>query len=567
MSVIHLNQIRGQLHKLFDGKIDLTDVVTLQTPPEQIENVFLSRALAAYAVRFLSHANEETAATAVTDGGKDNGIDAIHYDELERRLYIVQSKWINTGIGEPENGDVKKYVSGVRDLFNLLFDRFNAKINGKKALILAALNDTSTRYDVVLIYTGMSRLAEPSARDLEDLAEEMNDAAEVLSVTPLNQADIYSSLTAGLVGEPINIDIGLKSWGRVDAPHTAYYGQVDGGQIATWWDKHRNRLFTKNLRGVLGDTDVNDEIRGTIDKNPELFWYFNNGVTLVCKKIAKTMVGGADSSFGTFHCEDISVVNGAQTVGTIGKFAGTAAEAVSKLQIPLRMISLEQGDTQFGEKVTKTNNRQNRIENRDFVSLDPEQTRIRTELAVEGIEYHLVRTDAVISTPTSFDLVESTTSLACASGDIALVVQLKRELGKLWENIEKAPYKQLFNPQVNGLYVWRCVQLQRQIDRALDQLTSDFTAKAGREYGVAVHGNRVLAALVFDFLKAKRFSDPAFDIKPVLDQMELEKHVWEQYQLLFGFVEKEYSNAIIPTLFKNLTKCKNLAGLCRSAGN
>jgi len=32
-------------------------------------------------------------------------------------------------------------------------------------------------------------------------------------------------------------------------------------------------------------------------------------------------------------------------------------------------------------EITKTNNRQNRIENRDFVSLDPEQARIRNELA------------------------------------------------------------------------------------------------------------------------------------------------------------------------------------------
>jgi hypothetical protein len=39
----------------------------------------------------------------------------------------------------------------------------------------------------------------------------------------------------------------------------------------------------------------------------------------------------------------------------------------------------------FGKDVTRANNKQNRIENRDFVSQDPEQARIKTELAIEGI--------------------------------------------------------------------------------------------------------------------------------------------------------------------------------------
>jgi len=36
------------------------------------------------------------------------------------------------GKGEPENGDVKKYLSGIKDLFNLSFDRFNSKTSSER---------------------------------------------------------------------------------------------------------------------------------------------------------------------------------------------------------------------------------------------------------------------------------------------------------------------------------------------------------------------------------------------------------------------------------------------------
>jgi len=82
-----------------------------------------------------------------------------------------------------------------------------------------------------------------------------------------------------------------------------------------------------------------------------------------------------------------------------------------------------------------------RIESRDFVTLDPEQARIKTELAIDNIEYHVMRAESYTRSETAFDLVEGTTALACASGKIHLVVQLKREIGKLWEDIAKAPIR------------------------------------------------------------------------------------------------------------------------------
>ncbi|TKB70549.1 MAG: hypothetical protein E8D52_00160 [Nitrospira sp.] len=554
MSIIHVNQIKNHVVRLFDGKIDMTDA---GRPGADYDNQFLTRSLAAYTIHYLSGAEPTSCAQAITDGGDDNGIDAIFYHEPEKRLYIVQSKWIHDGSGEPSNGDMKKFIAGVTDLFNMRFERFNKKVNAVKATLLQVLNDPQSTYSVVVAYTGLNTLAEPSRRDLDDLIKEMNDASEMLTVTTLNQSGLHASLTARLAGEPINVDFGLKSWGKIDTPHIAFYGQVAASIIAEWWSKFGDRLFARNLRSLLGDTDVNNEMRQTLEESPERFWYFNNGITIIAGKITKTMAGGGGTDFGMFHCEDISVVNGAQTVSTIGRHAVKASEKVARAFIPLRVISLEKANAALGTAITKTNNRQNRIDNRDFVTLDPAQSRLRAELGVEGIMYNVTRSDSVVRNDKSCDLVEATTALACASGKPGLFVQLKREVGKLWEDITRAPYKELFNASTNSLFLWRVVQTQRLIDSSIYKM-STLDTLAGRDLGLATHGNRMIAAMVFRALPLARFGDPAFDLAASITDEQFLASVRSAYGKLKTELDSSYPNAIVPTLFKNLTKCSDL---------
>jgi hypothetical protein len=218
---------------------------------------------------------------------------------------------------------------------------------------------------------------------------------------------------------------------------------------------------------------------------------------------------------------------------------------------------LEKADGQLGMTITKTNNRQNRIDNRDFVTLDPEQSRLRAELGVDGITYNVIRSETAVRGEKAFDLMEATTSLACASGKPGLFVQLKREVGKLWEDISRAPYKELFNPSVDSLSLWRAVQSQRLIDKCLDQMAV-VDALAGRDLGLAVHGNRVISAMVFRTLPVGSFGKPTFDDSVILDQAQMLVKVRAAYTRLKVELDETYPNAIIPTLFKNLTKCSDI---------
>jgi hypothetical protein len=72
MSILHVNQISGALHRMF------------------------TRALAAFAVSQLAGVSPEEAGQAVTDGSGDNGIDALHYDRPTKTMYVIQAKWHET---------------------------------------------------------------------------------------------------------------------------------------------------------------------------------------------------------------------------------------------------------------------------------------------------------------------------------------------------------------------------------------------------------------------------------------------------------------------------------------
>jgi hypothetical protein len=95
---------------------------------------------------------------------------------------------------------------------------------------------------------------------------------------------------------------------------------VSGNEIVQWWKNYNVRLFEKNIRQVLGTTDVNEEIEKTLQTRPELFWYFNNGITIIADSVTKSLVGGGTRDLGSFKLTNIAIVNGAQTVSTIGKY-------------------------------------------------------------------------------------------------------------------------------------------------------------------------------------------------------------------------------------------------------
>ena len=561
MSILHVTQIVGKLKQLFENKIDMSDV---RDQGSDRDTRLVSRCLAAYAVYHHTACTSDEAANSVVDMGDDNGIDAIFYSSTSKELIIVQSKYIKSGTGEPDSGEILKFCTGIEDLINLNFERFNKQIKKRQQQIIDAMQAFDTKYVIILIYTGDRGLADHGHRRIEDLLNKLNDAGEadtdvLVKFKKYDQAKIYNSLSKGLLQDPLDIEIGLHQWGKHSDPFNAYFGYVSGEELAELWKENGRNLFHKNIRNVLGKTEVNDELNQTIQKKPENFWYFNNGVTIIADQIDKSLIGGTNRELGSFKLTNASVVNGAQTISTIGETASTHPDQIKKIFVLVRCIALDQAPPEFGNEVTKANNRQNRIENRDFVSQDPEQIRLREELAHDGVNYSIMRSDQFAKSKISFDIEEATTSLACASGQAALAVQVKREVGKFYENLSKGIYKQIFNASVSGRYIYNCVEINRRIESLIEKRVLGLGRKAGKEYLILIHGNRMIAMLIFTNLKVSHN-----DIMNIDDSIisNLFNSLIEKLKQL---ITENFSENFPAVLFKNKTKCEQLEQLCRKA--
>ena len=116
MSIIHLNQIKAYLKSNFEDLIDMSDYD--QKPETEKEKALLSRSLAAFSLVILNNRTHEEASQSVTDGGKDNGIDAIYFDKGIKHLFVIQSKWNADGNGSIDEGATLKFINGFRKLVN-----------------------------------------------------------------------------------------------------------------------------------------------------------------------------------------------------------------------------------------------------------------------------------------------------------------------------------------------------------------------------------------------------------------------------------------------------------------
>jgi hypothetical protein len=265
---------------------------------------------------------------------------------------------------------------------------------------------------------------------------------------------------------------------------------------------------------------------------------------------------------GVFVCEGASVVNGAQTVGSISATAATTPDQLQHARVLVRLISLENCPAGFGSELTRAANTQNRIEKKDFAALDPQQERLKTELWLgQQKEYSYKTGDAEPTPERGCTLDEATVALACAQTDIGLAIQAKREVSKLYEDIQKPPYIYLFNPSVTAVRLWRTVEILRAVDNTLreQQRTRD-----GKEKLIAVHGNRFVLHAVIRKLQPADLDSPELDFISI--KQRLGPLTVEALEGTIAAAMSVFPTAYAANLFKNQTKCKELVKHVVAAG-
>lgn len=504
-----IDVLRTHLREEFTEKIPEAQ----RGSPEEKERNFLSRALAAYTLQKLTGCSADEASASLVDGGGDGGIDAAFFTPTNT-LFLVQSKYIHDGAGQPALGEISKFFDGVDALLTNRHAHFatNAAWQTRLPVLRGQLSQGGIRVQSVLVYSSIHPVAQDRIRRAEHSQGQFNHGDEFLSFSTYNLTTIGDWL-ADIPASPgvERVELAIQSPGWFHAPHETIYGKIPVGELVALYREHGHRLVAANIRRYLGSSDVNSAIRETVEESPAEFFYLNNGLTAYCDRMVVNTFDRANHEIKRVTAYGFSVVNGAQTLGAIDR--ACRRDAPENGFAFIRLVSLERcgDDEAFARRITESTNFQNRIRVRDFVSMDGVQLHIHRRLGLVGISYHYKPShDTPTGDATNFGLEEATTARACLKTDsnCDLLSRIIAKRDALWDAEEEifpdeptCRYRRVFPEGCDPRETWRAVQTQRVV---LEQLRTATPAETGPRRSFFENARWLLLSVIFQKLHHER---------------------------------------------------------------
>lgn len=140
-------------------------------------------------------------------------------------------------------------------------------------------------------------------------------------------------------------------------------------------------LFDDNVRIFLSKNNAaNKKIIETARRNPKEFFFYNNGVTIICDTCK--IMGGSPSSI---KLRNYQVVNGGQTIHAIYEAARADYNCLYKVEILCRIFAGTDEDKR--SKIARFTNTQTPVTERDLSSLDYVQKLLSEEFSLLGLYY------------------------------------------------------------------------------------------------------------------------------------------------------------------------------------
>jgi hypothetical protein len=144
------------------------------------------------------------------------------------------------------------------------------------------------------------------------------------------------------------------------------------------------RLVARNIRYNLGGK-IGPNIRKTYENKPRDFWYFHNGLTLICDEF--------EESHGEAILKAPSVINGAQTLYAISGSSNRTSPALVTTRVIVRDARTKKSleDDEWIQNVIESVNSQNKVQAFDLRSNDPEQIQLQTSFRDLKVYYERKR--------------------------------------------------------------------------------------------------------------------------------------------------------------------------------
>jgi hypothetical protein len=361
------------------------------------DNAFVQWFLQAFLV-----ADVNDASRCVTGVSHDKGVDAIHIDDVTGQVFILQGKFHEGSKPALESrSDVMAFAQIARKLSGPKpdFDAFCATVDPAVShrLSLARQRLRRPTVSLSLFYVTTGRCSSPLKSEAE---AEMSQVSGRVSISILDRAEVLALLVDYLGGAapPVPfLDLRIDARGivgsdgviqRFDAQNgiESWLLTMSGKDIGELYSKAGDRLFARNIRGFLGDTAINDGMKTTLRREPDHFWYFNNGVTIICDSARKT----AERGTAILRVNNPQIINGQQTTRTLQAASGLKASVLVRvISVPRKPESGSAAFEGLVSNIVAATNWQNAILPSDLRANDQRQVSLQRELA--RWRYHYLR--------------------------------------------------------------------------------------------------------------------------------------------------------------------------------
>ena len=348
--------------------------------------------------------DEELIVDKITDYS-DYGIDEFEWYEDTKELYLIQNKYYAA--------DTKLSLSYIQNTFlvmplAVLKDGKYTKCKELQEIYSKYCDDESFSIHLPLYVTNDQR--DPKALNAiktfnqrngpKILAElfYLSDIEEKWYGEPKKQIKTFStrieSVNNGTILSINNDAYHLAN--KMDAkyvfsPVTCLYKMLKSANEKNY------ELFEKNIREYLGNKGINKRIYNTLkDENERRnFFYYNNGVTIICTKIGTTK-GEANSQNPhvgiSFKIDNPQIVNGCQTVNSIYSALKEYDDEDVEKQfqdtfVMLKILQINPSDEEqkyLSKNIVTYNNSQNSLDEKQFVANAELFQRLKSEFAEKG---------------------------------------------------------------------------------------------------------------------------------------------------------------------------------------
>src|SRR5690625_3015544 len=281
-------------------------------------------------LKYIFNISDHQANECMTDGGNDNGIDAIYFEKDNNdnliSTHFFQFKLpsdptkLNVAVKRDEVLKViegYEYFTGNTDKFNTL--KWNELLEDKRGEYLT-LN--SFNHNVWLIRFSTFDNSENEELLKNKIKRIETETGYSINTNLLKASEITELHEKSRLNDWPSFDLNYKrSLGIFsDENSSIYHAYVSIKSIYEALNPIKSIVLEGNVRYYDPRSNINEDIRLTLQNDHERFHLLNNGITIVCQNV------NDKSASDTFVIERGSIINGAQTIGTIIRFMDSISD-------------------------------------------------------------------------------------------------------------------------------------------------------------------------------------------------------------------------------------------------